>query len=250
MSIMGSVHSFETFGSVDGPGVRFVIFLNGCKMRCQYCHNVDTWQMKELNYTSDEVLAKALRYKSYWKKDGGITISGGEPLLQIDFITEIFKKAKEKGIHTTLDTCGQPFTREESFFFKLEELMKYTDLVLLDLKHIDAEKHRALTSQKNENILEFASYLDSIKKPIWIRHVLVPSINDDEDSLQRLSAFIKTLSNVERLEVLPYHTLGSYKWEELNIPYALKGIQPPTKEMIEKANKLLHTDNYKAYEKR
>ncbi|MEG0526700.1 pyruvate formate-lyase-activating protein [Amedibacillus sp. YH-ame10] len=250
MSSMGSVHSFETFGSVDGPGVRFVIFLNGCKMRCQYCHNVDTWQMKERNYTSDEVLAKALRYKSYWKSDGGITISGGEPLLQIDFITEIFKKAKEKGIHTTLDTCGQPFTREESFFFKLEELMKYTDLVLLDLKHIDAEKHRALTSQKNENILEFASYLDSIKKPIWIRHVLVPSINDDEDSLQRLSTFIKTLSNVERLEVLPYHTLGSYKWEELNIPYALKGIQPPTKEMIEKANKLLHTDNYKTYEKR
>ena len=249
MSVMGSVHSFETFGSVDGPGVRFVIFLNGCNMRCQYCHNVDTWQMKELNYTSDEVLSKALRYKSYWKSDGGITISGGEPLLQLDFVLDIFQKAKAKGIHTTLDTCGQPFTYDEPFFSKLQEVLKVTDLILLDLKHIDDEKHIDLTKQKNKNILAFAKYLSDIQKPIWIRHVLVPSINDDEDSLQRLSAFVKNLQNVERFEVLPYHTLGAFKWKELGIPYALEGITPPDKETIEKANNILGTTQYTKYQK-
>lgn len=250
MSVKGSVHSFETFGSVDGPGVRFVVFLNGCNMRCQYCHNADTWNMQECNYTSDEVFNKAWRYHSYWKDKGGITVSGGEPLLQMDFVLDLFKKAKKKGIHTVLDTSGNPFQRKEPFFSKLQELMVYTDLVLLDIKHIDEEKHQHLTAQKNENILDFAHYLSELHKPVWIRHVLVPGINDDEDSLQRLHAFVASLDNVERFEVLPYHTLGTFKWEELGIPYALEGILPPDAETIEKANRILHTAEYQKFKKK
>ena len=247
MSIQGSVHSFETFGSVDGPGIRFVTFLNGCQMRCKYCHNVDTWKQKEANISSDEVLDKALRYRSYWKDNGGITISGGEPLLQIDFVLDIFKKAKKKGIHTVLDTSGNPFTRQEPFFSKLEELMDICDLVLLDLKHIDEVAHKNLTAQSNKNILEFATYLSDIQKPVWIRHVLVPGVNDDEDSLLRLHDFISTLHNIERFEVLPYHTLGIFKWEEMGMTYGLEGVEPPTKQAIEHANEVLNTKSYTSY---
>lgn len=244
MSILGSVHSFETFGSVDGPGVRFVVFLNGCAMRCKYCHNVDTWHMKDKTMTSDEVLDKAMRYRTYWKETGGISVSGGEPLLQIDFVLDLFRKAKQKGISTVLDTCGNPFTMEEPFFSKLQDLMEVCDLVLLDIKHIDTKQHIELTSQTNENIMQFAQYLSDIKKPVWIRHVLVPGINDDEDALHRLSSFVKTLHNVERFEVLPYHALGEFKWKELGIPYALQGVQPPSKEAMERANQILETSHY------
>lgn len=160
----GYVHSLESFGSVDGPGVRYVIFLTGCAMRCQFCHNPDTWNLKKGTlYTADELLKTALRYRTYWGDKGGITVSGGEPLLQIDFLIELFRKAKEAGVHTTLDTSGNPFTREEPFFGKVQELMKYTDLVMLDIKHIDDEQHKILTGCTNENILDFAKYLDEIK---------------------------------------------------------------------------------------
>lgn len=236
----GYVHSLESFGSVDGPGVRFVIFLAGCSMRCQFCHNPDTWKMSAgTKYTTEELLKKAVRYRAYWGEEGGITVTGGEPLLQIDFLLELFRKAKEQGIHTTIDTSGSPFTREEPFFGKLQELMKYTDLVMLDIKHINGEKHKALTGQENENILDFARYLDEIKKPVWIRHVLVPERTDDDEYLKELSSFVHSLHNVEKIEILPYHTLGAYKWKELGFSYPLEGIEPPSKERIENAERIL-----------
>lgn len=243
----GSVHSFETFGSVDGPGVRFVIFVNGCAMRCQYCHNPDTWQMQEAQMSSDDILHKAMRYRSYWGDKGGITVSGGEPLLQLDFLLDLFKKAKKEGIHTVIDTSGNPFTKEEPFFSKFTELLQYTDLLLLDLKHIDAEYHKRLTGVGNENILAMATYLSDIQKPIWIRHVLVPGRNDDDASLLRLDAFIKTLHNVDRLEILPYHSLGAYKWKELGYTYALEDVVAPGKALLEHANQMLHTAEYQNY---
>ena len=238
----GFIHSTESFGSVDGPGVRFVIFVAGCPMRCQFCHNPDTWNMQVGEQKSaDELLAQALRYKSYWKDGGGITVSGGEPLLQMDFMIELFQKAKEKGINTTIDTSGAPFTRKEPFFGKFNELMKYTDLLLVDIKHIDDEQHKLLTGQTNKNILDMARYLSEIGKPVWIRHVLVPERSDKDEYLKELYEFIKTLGNVEKVEVLPYHTFGEYKWKELGYDYPLAGIEPPTKERIKNANEILHT---------
>ena len=242
------VHSIESFGSVDGPGLRFIVFLKGCHMRCQFCHNPDTWEMSggEIK-TADELLSQALRYKTYWKKGGGITVSGGEPLLQIDFLIEFFTKAKAKGVHTTLDTSGNPFTRKEPFFSKFNELMKVTDLVMLDIKQINEAEHKVLTGWSNSNILDMARYLSEINKPTWIRHVLVPGGSDNDEQLIKLDKFIKTLNNIDRVEVLPYHTLGTFKWEELGLEYPLKDVKPPTKERIENANKLLHTSEYKGY---
>ena len=204
---IAKIHSIETFGSVDGPGVRFVVFLNGCHMRCKFCHNPDTWDINGgEERTADELLTQALKYKTYWKSGGGITVSGGEPLIQIDFLNEFFKKAKAKGVHVTLDTSGNPFTREEPFFSKFQELMKVTDLVMLDIKHIDDEQHKILTGQTNKNILDMARYLSDTGKPVWIRHVLVPERSDKDEYLHRLHDFIETLDNVEKVEVLPYHT--------------------------------------------
>lgn len=240
--IKGFIHSTESFGSVDGPGVRFVIFVSGCPMRCQFCHNPDTWDMNIGEQKSaDELLNLALRYKSYWKEEGGITVSGGEPLLQIDFLTELFRKAKEKGIHTTIDTSGAVFTREKPFFSKFNELMEYTDLLLLDIKHIDDEQHKILTGRTNKNILDMAEYLSEIGKPVWIRHVLVPERSDKDEYLKKLYCFISGLKNVKKVEVLPYHTFGEYKWKELGYDYPLAGIDPPSKERIANANRILHT---------
>lgn len=234
------VHSTESFGAADGPGVRFIVFLQGCRMRCKYCHNPDTWDMNGgEEMSSDELLTKALRYKNYWKDTGGITVSGGEPLLHIDFLTDFFKKAKKQGIHTAIDTAGNPFTREEPFFSKFNELMNYTDLLLLDLKEINRERHKNITGFDNGNILDMAKYLSDIKKPVWIRHVLVPQYSDFDEDLKELSAFIGTLHNVERVEVLPYHTLGVFKWENLGIPYGLEGINPPDNERVANAEKIL-----------
>ena len=238
--IKGRIHSVESFGSADGPGVRYIVFLKGCNMRCQYCHNPDTWAKDggEL-MTPEEVLKKALRYKTYWKEKGGITVSGGEALLQIDFVTELFRLAKEKGVNTCLDTSGNPFSLEEPFKSKFDELMKYTDLFMLDIKHIDDAAHRKLTGQTNQNILEMAAYLSDHDKAMWIRHVLVPGITTEEDELYRLRSFLDTLKTVERVEVLPYHTLGVFKWKELGIPYQLEGVDPPTKEQIDRAKEIL-----------
>lgn len=242
---MGYVHSLESFGSVDGPGIRYVIFLSGCGMRCQFCHNPDTWDIRQGQpYTAEELLKKAGKYRTYWGSKGGITVSGGEPLLQIDFLLELFQKAKQLGIHTTLDTSGNPFTEQEPFFSKWKELMRYTDLLLLDIKHIDEKQHRILTGQSNRNILQMAQLLSDMGKPVWIRHVLVPERNDKDEYLYQLLEFIQGLKNVERVEVLPYHTLGTYKWEKLHLDYPLKGIEPPTEERIQNANRILKTEQY------
>lgn len=239
--MIGHIHSTESFGAADGPGVRFIIFMQGCHMRCRYCHNPDTWKMDGGDeVTADEILKRALRFKPYWGKDGGITISGGEPLLQIDFVIELFKKAKELGINTCIDTAGNPFTKEEPFFSKFEELMKYTDLLLLDLKEINPARHKDLTGFDNSNIIEMAKYLSEINKPVWIRHVLVPEHSDFDEDLDALGDFIDTLSNVDRVEILPYHTLGKFKWENLGIPYSLEDISPPSAERIENAKQRIH----------
>lgn len=239
--MLGAIHSIETFGLVDGPGVRYVIFMQGCHMRCKFCHNADTWKVKEPDQSAESVLKKALRYRPYWKENGGITVSGGEPLLQIDFLIELFTQAKKEGVHTTLDTCGQPFTFEEPFFSKFKQLMQVTDLVLLDIKHIDEKAHKELTGHTNQNILELAKYLSDIQKPVWIRHVLVPTINTGEIYLERLHQFIVQLKNVERVEVLPYHTLGAYKWKELGLDYPLEGIPTPSDQQLQIANTILET---------
>lgn len=248
--IKGVIHSIESFGSVDGPGVRYIIFLQGCRMRCRYCHNPDTWALRassSYEETPEETLRKALRYRTYWKQNGGITVSGGEALLQIDYVTALFRLAKAEGIHTTLDTSGNPFTREEPFFSKFNELLQYTDLFLLDMKQIDPEKHQALTHCDNHNILQMASYLSEKNKAMWIRHVLVPGYTDDEEDLCRLGEFVRTLRSVQRFEVLPYHTLGVFKWEQLGIPYTLKEVNAPTKEQIERAQRFMDTESYTGY---
>lgn len=237
----GFIHSTESFGSVDGPGIRFLIFLQGCPMRCQFCHNPDSWAVgKGEEYTADELLDKAERFRTYWGDKGGITVSGGEALMQIDFLIELFEKAHNRGISTCLDTSAQPFTRKGIFFEKFDRLMKVTDTVLLDIKHIDDGEHRKLTRHSNKNILDCARYLSEINKPVWIRHVLIPGITDKDEYLLRLRDFLATLGNVERIDVLPYHTMGIYKYEKLGIPYPLQGIEPPTGERLAHAESILH----------
>ena len=236
----GFVHSVESFGSVDGPGIRFLIFLQGCPMRCQFCHNPDSWKTGiGEERTADELLDQAERFRAYWGDNGGITVSGGEALLQIDFLLELFEKAKQRGIGTCLDTSAQLFTRKSPFFEKFERLMELTDTVLLDIKHIDDEEHRKLTRHSNANILDCARYLSEIDKPVWIRHVLIPGITDKDEYLVRLRDFLSTLHNIERIEVLPYHTLGVYKYEKLGIDYPLKDVQPPVAERVANANDIL-----------
>ncbi len=233
----GYVHSFESFGTVDGPGIRFVVFFQGCPLRCKYCHNPDTWKPCIGNeYSATEILEK---YDSCveFLRDGGITATGGEPLMQVDFLTELFKKCKEKKIHTCLDSSGVTFNASNTQ--KIDLLMTYTDLVMLDIKHIDDEKHKELTGVSNKNILEFAKYLYEIKKPVWIRHVLVPGITTHEDDLVGLGYFLGGLNNVRALEVLPYHTMGSVKYKQLNMPLPLQGVPEATAQQAADARKLI-----------
>ena len=241
------VHSLETFGLVDGPGIRCIVFFQGCHMRCKFCHNPDTWDMVGQNikeYTASELIERVIRYKPYWRDNGGITVSGGEPLLQMDFLIEFFKLAKKEGVHTAIDTAGNPFTREEKWFNKFNELMNYTDLVILDIKEIDEERHKNITAFTNKNILDMAKYLSDINKPIWIRHVLTPGLSDFDEDLIKLRQFIDTLNNVDRVEVLPYHTLGTFKYEKMGIPYVLADTNPPSEERIKNANDILGTSRY------
>lgn len=243
--ILGRVHSLESFGSVDGPGVRYVIFLQGCRMRCKFCHNPDTWDPNSPNamtFTAEELLQKALRCKGYWGKRGGITVSGGEPLLQIDFLLDLFRQAKAQGVHTCIDTAGNPFTYEEPFYSKFLALMEVTDLLLVDVKEMDPKRHKALTGVPQDNTLEMLRCLNELKKPVWIRHVLVPGVTDFDEDLQALRDFLDTLQNVERVEVLPYHTMGIFKWEKLGIPYPLEGVSPPDRDRVENAKKILSAE--------
>lgn len=340
MSELGYIHSIETFGSVDGPGVRFVVFTQGCRFRCAFCHNPDTWQIMQKDNSSshdtatgaqgsgnvdihspEEVLKKALRYKTYWGDEGGITVSGGEPLLQIDFLIEFFELCKKNNVNTCLDTAGGPYVTEpliescsdenqlkayaanlgifdsinnskitgiaanlgihdnteirekaNAWHDKFLRLMKSTDIVLLDIKQINNEKHKALVGFSNENVLAMAKELEQLNVPVYIRHVLLPEnsaktnsdstddvadiddghstnsmsaddileeISDDEKDLYDLRAFIDTLSNVKKVEGLPYHTLGVYKYESLGIDYRLKDTDPPTDERIALAKQIL-----------
>lgn len=237
---IGHIHSHETFGLVDGPGVRYVVFMQGCRMRCGYCHNPDTWALSGgEEWTPQALFQKCWRYHTYWRNNGGITVSGGEPLLQIDFLIEFFKLAKQKGVHTTLDTAGNPFTTEDPFIGKFEELMRYTDLVMLDLKQTDPAAHRKLTGWDNGNILHMAQWLSDHGKEMWIRRVLVPGVSDDPGELAGLKGFIDRLKTVKRVEILPYHTLGQFKWENLKIPYPLEGVPVPTEEQVAQAEKIL-----------
>ena len=253
---LGYIHSIETFGSVDGPGVRFVIFMQGCQFRCAFCHNPDTWILaNEKNnvgsFSPEDLLKKALRCKTYWGEEGGITVSGGEPLLQIDFLIKFFELCKKNNVNTCLDTAGGPYVADGEWHNKFLRLMKSTDIVLLDIKQINDEKHKALVGFSNENVLAMAKELDQLNVPVYIRHVLLPEykdeandstlkkISDDEKDLHDLRAFIDTLHNVKKVEVLPYHTLGVFKYESLGIDYRLKDIDPPTDERIDHAKQIL-----------
>jgi pyruvate formate lyase activating enzyme len=218
--------------------------MQGCGFRCKYCHNPDTWAHSSAEeYTVDEVLKKALRYQSYWGDEGGITVSGGEPLLQIEFVTELFEKVKAAGATTCIDTAAGPFTREGVWFENFKRLMAATDLVLLDIKHIDSEKHKDLVGQDNANVLDCAKFLAEINKPVWVRHVLVPGVNSDKESLEALSEFIRPLKNIERVDVLPYHTLGVKKWKDLGLEYKLDGVNPPSKDEVALAKEILTLPN-------
>ena len=234
------IHSFETFGAADGPGVRFVVFLHGCGFRCAYCHNPDTWASPPaFEMSADDVLARALRYRSYWGEEGGITVSGGEPMLQAEAVAELFEKARARGVTTCLDTAAGPFSRTPAVFPAFARLFAATDTVLLDLKAMDPDAHRRLTGADNAAVLDCARCLAETRKPVWVRRVLVPGVTDDERDLRATGEFVRSLGNVARVDVLPYHTLGVAKWRALGIPYRLEGVEPPTDEALARARRLI-----------
>ncbi|MBM4761957.1 pyruvate formate-lyase-activating protein [Bacillus sp. B15-48] len=239
--MIGNIHSIETLGTVDGPGIRYIVFTQGCLLRCQFCHNPDTWEIgtgKQMSVS--DIIDDLKSYLPFFEASGGgITVSGGEPLLQIPFITELFKECKKLGIHTTIDSSGGCYSSNPHFHQQLKELLSYTDLILLDLKQIDREKHKQLTGLTNDHILEFARFLSDHKVPIWVRHVLVPGTTDDKEDLKKLGEFISTLNNVNKVEILPYHKLGVYKWEALGLEYQLKDVETPTEEAVKEAYDLL-----------
>lgn len=236
----GRIHSIESFGTVDGPGVRMVVFLQGCPMRCQYCHNPDTWEMTGGNQMTVAEILEKYESSRHFYRGGGITATGGEPLMQLDFVTELFEAAREKDIHTCLDTSGITFGRKNpEFLKKMDRLLASTSLVMLDIKQIDDAKHRALTGQSNENILDFARYLDEKQIPVWIRHVVVPQLTDQTPDLYHLGRFIGELSNVKALDVLPYHDMGKVKYESLGLEYPLKDVPPMSKEGAIAAKKII-----------
>lgn len=233
--VKGRVHSIETFGTVDGPGIRFILFMQGCPLRCKYCHNRDTWDVKGgTEYTTDEIIEQVKKYSSYMKfSGGGLTVSGGEATLQPEFLKDLFKKAQENEIHTCLDTSG--FVNIDV----IDPVLDYTNLVLLDLKHMVPEKCKDLVGVSIDKTLEFAKHLSDRNIPVWIRHVLVPGITDDRENLELMGKFISTLKNVDMVELLPYHTLGVHKWENMGFEYELKDVPDATNEDIEKASKIL-----------
>ena len=237
--ITGRVHSIESFGTVDGPGIRLVVFLQGCPMRCLYCHNPDTWERSGgSEITVSEIISEYEKNRAFYK-NGGITVTGGEPLWQIEFVTELFKQARALGIHTCIDTSGVTFSEKNTE--KFDALMEYTSLVMLDIKHIDSDKHKALTGVTNENVLAFARYLETKRIPLWIRHVVIEGYTDDEDDLTRLGEFIGSLKNLAALDVLPYHTLGVKKYEELGLEYPLRGLAPLSKKSAFEAKNVILT---------
>lgn len=230
------VHSIETFGTVDGPGIRFVVFLQGCPLKCMYCHNRDTWEINAGNITNiSDLVDEIKRYFPYIKSsNGGVTVSGGEPLLQAKMVTELFKELKKYNVHTALDTAGSLPINDD-----IKKLLNFTDLVLLDIKHIVDEKAKVLTGMSNKNNLTFAKYLSDNNIPVWIRQVIVPGYTDDEKDLLLLKDFLSTLTNVKKIELLPYNDLGKFKWKEMNLVYPLEGVRTATNDDINRVKKIL-----------
>ena len=229
--MIGNIHSYESFGTVDGPGIRFVVFLQGCPLRCKFCHNPDTWNATgaKIKESAEKTFEKIRKYKGYFGKKGGITLTGGEPLVQSEFVLELFKLCKKDGIHTALDTSGYIFND------KVKEVLEYTDLVLLDIKAIDEKVYKELTGVELKNTLEFANYLKEINKKTWIRHVVVPEITDNDELLDRLANYVSKFDNVEKVEILPYHKLGEFKYKELGMKYVLEGVEELSKERFKNA---------------
>ncbi|NMB06906.1 MAG: pyruvate formate lyase-activating protein [Tissierellia bacterium] len=232
--VMGKIHSLESCGTVDGPGIRFVVFMQGCPLRCKYCHNPDSWKISDgKDISVDEIVKEAKKYKSYMKfSKGGITISGGEPLMQYKFAKELLKKCKDEGIHTAIDTSG--YIEIE----KAKEVLEYTDLVLLDIKSYNEKVFKDLTGVSNENTLTLAKYLKEINKPTWIRYVLVPGITDNMEDIENLAKFISNMDNIEKVQILPFHKLGEYKWEELGYDYELENTPVPSEEIVKKTKNI------------
>ena len=232
--IYGNINSIETMGLVDGPGIRFVVFLQGCNLRCAYCHNPETWQKEKLcqKYTPKELIAKILRYKNYYGKTGGVTLSGGEPLLQPDFLLECLKLCKKNNIHTAIDTAGVGYG-------EYKEILKYTDLIILDIKAVDKEEYKKLTGQSIDYFNEFVRQVQQSGNKLWIRQVIVPTINDNEKNILALKDYVKKLKNVEKVELLPYRTIGVSKYKELKIPYRLENIEDMSDVEIKKWQALL-----------
>lgn len=238
--LIGKIHSFESFGTVDGPGIRFVIFLKGCPLRCQYCHNPDTWsQSNAKEVESSEIVKMVLKYKNYFANGGGVTVTGGEPLLQIDFVIDLFKLLKKENIHTCVDTSGYMFDGSVNMTHKHLELNKVCDLFLVDIKHMNDLEHLKLTSKSNANTFKFVEFLEECGKPMWIRHVLIPGITTEESQLQELHSYLQSFKMVEKIEILPYHKLGVDKYAQMGLEYPLKGVEAPTKDEIKRAKEIL-----------
>lgn len=232
----GLINSIETLGTLDGPGIRFVVFLQGCKLRCLYCHNPETWNLNSkdaVEITPEELVEKVEKYKNYYGEDGGVTFSGGEPLLQPEFLLECLKLCKEKNIHTCLDTAGFGFGN-------YEEILKYTDLVILDIKAVEENEYTKITGQKMKKFFEFLEVAQNMNKKMWLRQVIVPNINDDKAHILKLKEFASTLKNVEKVELLPYKTIGVHKYNTLNLPYRLEGVEELSQEKLNELNSYLN----------
>lgn len=239
----GRIHSIETFGTVDGPGIRSILFFQGCPLRCKYCHNRDTWDVKDgTEYTAEELIDNVSRYSSYWRSSGGgITASGGEATLQADFLAELFAIAKERDIHTCLDTSG--FVDVE----KIDKVLDNTDLVLLDIKHMNEEEAKNLTGVGIEKTLKLARHLDERNIPIWLRHVLVPGVTDSEENLSQIGELAASLNNIDRLEILPYHTMGVHKWENMGLDYELKDVRDADADDVARAAEIIEKHGVKVF---
>lgn len=245
---VGYYQSLESFALVDGPGVRSVLFLAGCPFRCLFCHNPDSWAFSKKNpITPEEAYKKLIRYKPYWRDNGGVTISGGEPLAQLDFIIELSRLFHNEGISVAIDTSGATFNMSDAYLKKFDELLQVSDLFLLDIKAVDSSLHKKITGKDNKNVLELFSYLDKKNYPIWVRHVLVPTLSDNDERLRETHEFLSKFKNIRRVEVLPYHTLGTYKYDLLKMEYPLKDVPAPTKERVENAEKILCVKDYPDY---
>ena len=236
----GYIHSVESFSTQDGPGIRYVVFTQGCPLRCKYCHNPDTWQLDEGQQMSvAAIIEKIKSCQSYFNEQGGVTISGGEPTLQIGFVAELLAACKEEGIHTAIDTSG--YVEKNEF----KKLLPDLDLVLLDLKHLDEQQHQDLTGVSNQKTLELIKLLEAEQQPYWIKHVIVPEVTDDLDEIKELAKYLSTLSSLEKVQLLPYHTLGVHKWQELGLDYQLSETEPPSEDKLEKIKEIIKQQNVK-----